>query len=195
MKRLTTPIKVLVASSVIAMLFYLFHPSVIKQGWANRDLKTTLNNHRKEALKWSNVKRQIAEVNMTIDLAVKNRPFQEWGFQYFIRAPFTEEMVFRGLFVLIPVLLLPEKKMFLKINWTTVLLWLIMFVGSYVWTDSHNYPLFPQAVIMSGGLINGSCIIHTHHNMAAKAKGMLLAILFHLLANVFYLGIFHFIIP
>ena len=178
-----TAIKVLVVSFIISCLFYFFHPSAIWHG--------TLPLYQKEALKWSVIKDQIKEVNRKIDLSIENQPFKEWGLQYFIRAPLSEEMVFRGFFVLMPVLFLPAEKRFLKINWVIVLLWIVMFIGSYLWVIDHHYPPLPEAMVMWGGLINGSCIIHADPTPRKRALGMLAAILLHSLANAFYLGLFY----
>lgn len=182
----STIFKILIISFLISLMFYFFHPSVIKQGVMAGNLKGTLTDHHKEVMSFQNIRTETADVGREVRASVVGKPFSDWSFRYLVKAPLTEEMVFRGVFVLLPALLLPIPKLWLKVNWINVLLWVTTFIGSYIWTADHGYPHFPEFMVMWGGLINSGFIIYAPNTMPRKAVGMLIAIGLHAGANLFY---------
>jgi hypothetical protein len=141
------------------------------------------------------LKRQTKVVAEEINRSVETGT---WAVDYLINAPVTEEMVFRGLFVLIPALILPPAKIWPKwlgINWVVICLWILMAIGAHFWATDHwtlsqAYPPLPQAMVFWGGLINGACIIHAPPTPRGRALGMIAAIFLHAAANAFYIIFF-----
>ncbi len=182
--------KILLISFLISAIYYLFHPNVIVQGVTAGDFGEALAAHRKEVLSLENIKDEIVRVGKAVKSDVVGKSFSNWGFRYLVKAPLTEEMVFRGVFVLLPALLLPAQKIAIKVNWINVLLWVALFISSAIWAADHGYPHFPEFMVMWGGLINGGFIIYAPHTMPGKAVGILIAIGLHALANFFYVILF-----
>lgn len=182
--------KILIVSFLISLMFFVFNPAVIKNGVMSGNLSGALTEHYKETLNFQNIRKEMVDVGQEIKASVVGKSFSDWGFRYLVKAPLIEEMVFRGVFVLLPALLLPLPKVFIKVNWVDVLLWVTMFIGSYLWATDHGYPHFPEFMVMWGGLINGGFIIYAPNTMPGKAIGMLIAIGLHALANFLYVVLF-----
>lgn len=95
--------------------------------------------------------------------------------QYLLSA-YQEEMVYRGP-VLLFLLIFPER--YAKSR--SLLAWLLVIGLSHIWAQGlhGDYAMFYRAVIFSGGLINGACVIHFQN----KAAGILAAVFLHSLVN------------
>ena len=92
--------KILIVSFLISLMFFIFNPSVIKTGVMGGNLSEALAEHHKEALNFQNIRKEVGDVGREVKASVVGKSFSDWGFRYLVKAPLTEEMVFRGVFVL-----------------------------------------------------------------------------------------------
>lgn len=168
---------------LITALFITFHPghslvAVFDKILTEKELVRPLSEYWNLASNTGPVRERVVHL-------VKSVGFLE-SLKAMWLAAFEEEWIYRGpLFLLILLGISPP--------WfRTALVWSFLLLPTYYWTMDHHYPVFCQAMILLGGLINGACIMHASDTSRYKALGMLLAIFLHGLANTFYLILFYY---
>lgn len=181
MKRL---ILLVISPLLLIFGFLIFHPNSDQQliiGLQKNGLKIYFQ-------KISDIQPVKKTLNQMVDRLGVMKASQE-----LLTAAVVEELVYRTPILLI-IIFFGAPRLSKIIFALIVLIFL-----SWYWSLGHNYPALIQSIVFLGGIINGLGIIYfgnsSYHNnphvfYRSKTIGLLLAILLHGLANLFYLNLF-----